>query len=189
MHRPGILAVLFVVSLPPLVHAQSLDLSPGERVRFKIEGTRGYQTGTVRTAGDGSLILSTADGTRAIPMDGTFRVQRWAGKEDHPGAGLLIGAAVGAVFGLVVAASEDYSRQPRSLVDLDAWSGSAMEENDDMGFALMGAGVGAVAGLLVGTILETDAWTDVSQPWSVGVSGTPTGATVALTIPLSASLD
>lgn len=184
--RSVYLAILALFLVPPAAHAQSsFELMEGERVRFKIEGASKYQTARVMSMSQDSVTFFIRGHEVPVALDDVTAMQRSVGTKTHELAGLLIGTAVGATVGLVAAAWADNSySSSQDPYGLGAYYADVVDESVDLMSVLIGAGGGALVGLVIGTAVETDDWVSVPQPWTVGFSAHESGGSVALTIPL-----
>jgi hypothetical protein len=139
-----LLAALLVVPLADTA-AQDLLPQPGQRVRVTVPtvDVSKEQATFQRVAGD-TLVLSSA----SYALADVTRLDVFAGRHGHPWNGMLVGFLGGAVAGAGIAvAATDPEDEFYGLV------------------VLVGAGIGAGGGLLIGTAvgasIKTDKWEQV----------------------------
>lgn len=139
------------------------QLRVGDRIRVKTTIAGGAQLiGTYYSADGDNLVLHTNDAGRyTIPWDDVSRLELSRGKQSNAGKGALIGLGVGAglglASGLALAADQD------DFFDVNAGNVVA----GTIGSAALGAGVGA----LVGMLSKSERWENVSRSnWQIQVT-------------------
>jgi hypothetical protein len=145
MRTVGLLALLLLTPLAGAA-AQDVPLQPGRRVRVTVPSAAvsGQQATFQRVSGD-TLVLSSA----SYAVNDVTRLDVSTGRHGHPWTGMLIGLLGGAAAGAGIAAA-------------------AYDSNEDFYalVVLVGAGIGAGSGLLVGAVagalIKTERWEEIS---------------------------
>jgi hypothetical protein len=191
MKRPRVLlliAPLLIVALVPPARATKTDAQRGPiRIRHTTEPrevggrplTRAdFSTGIVISNDAENVTLMTDAGTEVIPLASVTSIERYAGTRRQTLLGALIGAPVGALAGYGIA---NIANTDEELLE-DVFSADLSKEDAGM-YVLVGAGIGAALGAIVGSQVKTDRWetTSVSAlQLQTGVSERST--TLSLTI-------
>jgi len=162
--RSFILAAAFVSQVPALLAQAKTSVVPGDRIWAQNHRpTGGWDRGikgTVVSVGEDGLRLDvTVHGAPiVVPESPEVRVRVSAGKRSSALRGLGYGFAIGAsalgVAGL--AAGEDCSHSP-GFICFDRGATAAAG-------AIVGGGLGAIIGLIVGGLSHHEEWRAVSGP-------------------------
>ena len=139
----------------------SVDVSVGSRVRVTSGAAAEPTIGTVAGLEGDALVVRgyVSDTPMRIPIADIQRLEVSAGRMSHAGRGALIGAAVGAMSGVLVTIG-DYSD--------DVHGG----DPNPAATAAIGAAGGALVGAAIGWRLKTDRWLPGELP-KAGVSFVP----------------
>lgn len=152
----GILVLISAFTVNGSLSAQGRSVSVGAVVRLWTlpSGPVATHTGTVTEMTDDTIVLAVKREGRRLAFHRRDIDRLTVRADGHPLAGgfrgaaigLLVGAAVGALYGNQIDdASGEYSRS-----DLQRIYGAA------------GAGIGVVGGAFVGVVLNLDRWSEVS---------------------------
>jgi hypothetical protein len=143
----------------------------GSRIRITESEAAGFRrhSGTLVRAGADTIVLKLDRGGEAVayPLAGVSRFEVSQGQKGHALAGAGLGLLAGAGLGALIGATN---------------CGSACSGSDDLGglavliWSGIGAGVGLVAGGVIGSTLKSDRWEEVpSSRWRVSVSPAGSG--------------
>lgn len=149
-------ALAFTFLCCPLAAQPALDVPVHTRVRVSLPDTAGqprlaprqqWLRGEVAALGTDTLYLSMQGtaGPIAIPRRAIRRIDRSLGVPSRPASAIqgAVGfAIIGALYGIVLKA-----------VEAEGWEDQSTGES-----AAIGAGTGAVAGLVVGALFPTERW-------------------------------
>lgn len=123
----------------------------GERVR--VTSDVGAIVGELAAVDDGELEVRTETGPVVIPHDDVSRVEVSRGRRGHPWTGMAVGAGTGLLWGLLVTAGDD-------IEDPDYGGEAALSG----AVAASGALIGALGGLVVGSLIRTERWVEATPP-------------------------
>ncbi len=143
---------LMLTTSPGLLAQQPIAIEPGQIVRVTVPqlGIR-RQVGELKAMDDGTLVISNS--TVRYPLSAVSRLELYGGRQSHPwrgaGIGFLSGYAAG-FLGWMVAVEGCY--EGASNVSCAA---------------VLGGGIGAIAGTLIGAFVggffvKTDRWDEVA---------------------------
>ena len=152
--RPALLALAMLLAVSPAARAQGA-LAPGMRVRVLAPALEPqWIAGTVLAADSGAVRLRVpgAGAAVVVPMRGVQRVQLSRGRGRATGEGSIAGATLGALAGYLLATA---GGADVGCVNRCGGAGG--------GAFLMGAGVGAVFGALLGRQVRSgpERWRDL----------------------------
>lgn len=153
--------LLTSLSARPLT-AQLAELQPGTRVRVRGSEVAGRLQGVVLSRSGDSLTVSRPTGPPIpLALSALSRVEVSRGKSRSRGAwrGLLWGAGIGAVLGLVPTDDPECDRDP------DAFGCGSRAES----MVLTAIG-GSVIGVPIGAIVGVERWETLELPLRVGLS-------------------
>ncbi len=162
--RPAVTTVL-VLLLTLLAggspaRAQEAELRPGDRIQVTSPALVHWRAeGTLVSVDAGRLELRRdgAEEVAAVPLSDVDRLRVHRGRGDARWRGAFLGAPAGFIVGLVV------DEETRADQDIDT-------TRKELWFGGMAAG--AVAGWLVGRLIPTDEWVEVS-PAALRAGGGP----------------
>lgn len=158
MCRQGALSVLLLFSLALAGCAHSPEpIGPegiiGERARVQLYAGHSHE-GILRDLDDDAVTLETeGEALRPIPLSPTARLEIARGTKSHAGRGAGLGAIIGGAGLAVVGAA---SCDGQGWVEPGPGACAA-------GGALVGAGAGALVGLIIGSASHTDRWVEVDR--------------------------
>lgn len=141
------LTVALLVSLPLYMHAQPTDITVGDKVKIYAPSyVTKYVVGRVYETSSFSLIVTSGDKQVIIPYNVIKTMKVSVGQRNR----WILGLALGYVSGALIASLAN-SRPENELDRLDNGINSAL-----------GATIGAVLGLGIGTTIKRDRWKKVS---------------------------
>lgn len=153
--------LLTFLPLRPLA-GQLAELQPGTRVRVRGSDVAGRLQGVVLSRSGDSLTVSRPNGPPIpLSLSTVSRVEISRGKSRSRGAwrGLLWGAGIGAVLGLVPIDDPECERDP------DAFGCGSRAES----MVLTAIG-GSIIGVPIGAIIGVERWETLTIPVRVGLS-------------------
>ena len=162
-----LLAGLALVTMSPTVTASSIEA--GDRVRVIDRTGRIGLVGTVTSIGSWRLSLYVDDlkSTRELYFQSVDRLEKSNGRNRHFGAGILVGAAVGLVAGVVWTLSEPISHsEDGTLTDV------FFPEGPGLAAVALATVVGAMFGGTIGFFVTTERWENVPID-QLGVAPSP----------------
>ncbi len=146
--------------------SEPAGLPPGSRLR--VGSSTGALVGTLVSWEADALVLDAGQGEpRRIPLAAVSKVELSRGKRSNAGRGAVIGAAVGAVPGLLV-----------------GWGDSPEHENQrPVVVGAIGAAAGAGIGAAIGWAAKTEKWEAVETArFRAGLVPLRGGAELSLTV-------
>lgn len=156
--RCACLSLVVLLLRPSVLPGQMPQLEVGERVRVVAPPfTDGRLVGTVLATNPQGLVLATRSTpdqvpTVEIPLEAIESLEISLGQRSNTLNGLAYGALGGAVLGAAVVAVSCLA---------EGCSGDGASAGGWIAFgAIVGAGGGAVLGLLVGSLVKTETWED-----------------------------
>jgi hypothetical protein len=140
--------------------SQVTDVTKGDKIRVTyFDGNKITRIkGQLQNVDSDSLRLIKEDSTLPLPLSSIKRVEVSTGQRTWGGRGAAIGAISGGVLFGMVAMSSDESCGPDDPWCIDLFSTG---ESFLAGFAIGAAG-GALTGLIIGGLTESDRWEKVS---------------------------
>ena len=143
----GVIASMVFVGLSSGLAAQA-PVAVGERVRVSTESGATH-VGPVIMATSGAIEVQDEEGGRpSVPLSTVTRLEVSRGQRSNLGVGLFAGAGAGALVGLAICADPSVC--------------SVFDDNDVKGKVIaFSAGVGILAGAIVGHFIKTDRWEEV----------------------------
>jgi len=175
MRRLMVIGVLLLG--PGMLAGQAPIVAAGTRVRLTTKTLERLEGTVTEWRGD-TIVLSPKKGLlTSVPMGEVSELSVVRGRRPNPWGGAVKGMMLGGGTGLVVLAALCGEE------DIDPGAGQGGPNAcswSDVGFLLMGTGVltvaGGAVGLVVGTIVGTDAWRPVALPGArLSVSPLPRG--------------
>jgi hypothetical protein len=165
--------------LPTLAGAQQPQLSAGQRVRATAPALGLVRVpATIAATDAGALVLRTAT-SQEVPLAQVERLEVYTGRRSH----WLLGAGVGFVAGAGVTYAVLGSGGSTALCNRSA-NQDALSTGECLGLVAAGGVAGAGLGALVGALIKSDKWDDVSpERFRLGLVPRPKGG-----LTLSASL-
>ena len=140
----------------------------GSRVRVSSPaGGDGPVIGTVVALEPGVVVLGDDKGPRArVPVTPSTTLEVSGGKKSQAGRGAMIGAAVGAVPGLLMTVG-DYNT----------------DKGNPAAVSLGGAAAGAGVGALIGLLLKSEEWRPAEMPAvTAAIAPLPRGAAISFRV-------
>jgi hypothetical protein len=163
--------ILVILAVGARAYAgESVLAEVGSRVRVTSFSDASLRIGTVAAIEADALVLRRAgdDSTLRIPIGELRRLEVSSGKRSQAGRGAMIGAAIGALPGLLLTFG-DYSDD----VHGDGPSPAAV--------AAMGAAGGAAVGAAIGRVVKTERWVPAGLH-NAGVAVVPARGGVAFAL-------
>jgi len=187
------LGILITLSKPVVAQTPARTANAGDRVRITLIGFREPVVGAMlsATADSISLVSVVRQSFGAPRLQGTATIARSAvqalevsdGRQRHPWSGLAWGFAGGATAGAIIGA---LSYEPCHSTEFMGCflAPTRREDSALMGAVLLGV-LGSGAGLLVGTLYQTDRWHPVTVERVAQLRLGPTSHGVAASVSLS----
>ena len=182
-----VLGILITISKPVVAQTPARTPIAGDRVRITRLGFREPVVG--------SLVSATADSIAIVPMGPRSQdiatiarttvqaLEVSDGRHRHPWTGLAFGLSGGAAVGAIIGAVSYKPCHPTEF--LGCFLVPASREESALFEATVFGGLGAMAGLLVGTLYQTDDWHPVTLERVVQLRLGPTSHGVAASVSLS----
>lgn len=173
-----IVSFLLLAALSTMAEAQLAELQPGTRVRVRGADIAGRLQGVVLTRVGDSLTIARPSGPPLPSTIGTLsQVEISRGKSRGRGAlrGLIWGAGIGAVFGLIPVDDAECDRDPSAY-----GCGSRAES---MVLSALG---GSMIGVPIGAIIGVERWVPLSMPARISLSVAPGREGVRVSLPVGA---
>ncbi len=143
----------------PLRTAAQQTPQPGQRVRISLADDDRV-TGTLVRLPSDSLVLETADATRAYPRSAITQLELSRGSRSHWKTGAVVGAVTGAVATFLVLNSG--SPSSTNICDSEH-NQDAIGKGPCLALAGLAGGLGgALLGGVVGSLLHGEAWAPAS---------------------------
>lgn len=172
------LSMALIWGLPNILSAQINTVDPGDKVRVTYKIVSLSRTvGHLQHITNDTLHLEKKASTLKLPLASIQRLDISTGKKTRRGRGALIGAVTG---GLILGVISLSSTGNNSSDSDDPWGFNEIELFSPGGFFLIGFGIGAAGGamigLTVGDLIKTDIWEPVPldvalTPVSIGTGG------------------
>jgi hypothetical protein len=159
-------------------------LSPGDFIRFKTASSRGFRKGHIESVDDVQLTVVDEDGAKtSLSWLHIDRLDLQVGLRREYGKGILIGAGLGLVLGLILP-SPEFDFCVKESCDARIWERRQMVH--------IGVGVGILSGLIAAASLEPTGpkWERIRLPYrrlatSLEFRGSPRRDGVAVRITFS----